>query len=72
MKEELTTLMHSEFKVSPEVDVKLKAGCVWELLPFDADETEVKRMAETYGITYNQAMMWKSHWEKIGKSKRTR
>lgn len=65
MKEELTTAMHSEFSVSKETDIKLRAGCVWTSIDGNASRKEVEEEAKWYGITYDQCMEWKSYWERV-------
>ena len=63
MKDELTEKMHSEFTVSEDIEVKLKAGCVWdkykELQP---SVKEIRERCKSYGITYEQALKWKKFW----------
>ena len=63
MKDEFTEKMHSEFTISDEDEIQLKAGCVWdkyrELQPSD---DEIKKRCKSYGITFEQAMRWKTFW----------
>jgi len=70
MKDELTELMHSEFTVSKEVDIELRAGCVWGLLEFNASEKDIRREAKAYGITYEDAMRYKKLWYDLHTGKR--
>ena len=67
MEDELTAKMHSEFRVSKETDIRHRAGCLWAVL-HDIGKTDDKEQilyeAKMYGITYDQAMMWKDYWLK--------
>lgn len=62
MKEELTTKMHSEFTVSKETEVCLRAGCVWLVVDFGAKKEDVTDAAREYGITYDAAMKYRDYW----------
>lgn len=53
--------MHSEFIISPETEIKHKAGCVWDILKWDATKEEIEHEASIYGITYEDCMKWKKH-----------
>ena len=61
MKEELTTAMHSEFKVSEETDIKHRAMNVWYYGMYKTEE-EIKEACKTYGLTYEQALEWKDYF----------
>ena len=61
-KEELTEKMHSEFTVSKEIQIKHKAGCVWETVPANATKHEIEEKAKWYGITYEDCMKYRSEW----------
>lgn len=65
LKEELTTKMHSEFSVSPETEIKLRCGCVWDDLDGNASRAEIEKEASLYGVTYEQCLEWKSYWERV-------
>ena len=65
IKDELTTSMHSEFSVSKEVDIKLRAGCVWTSIDGNASRKEIEKYALMYGITYEQCLEWKAYWDRI-------
>ena len=60
--DELTAEMHSEFTVSKETRIMLKAGCVWESVSPKASKEEIETFASLYGITYADAMKYKSEW----------
>ena len=60
--DELTEKMHSEFTVSKETRIMLKAGCVWESVSPKASKEEIEKWATLYGITYADAMKYKSEW----------
>ena len=60
--DELTAEMHSEFTVSKETRIMLKAGCVWESVSPKASKEEIETWAVRYGITYADAMKYKSEW----------
>ena len=60
--DELTAEMHSEFTVSKETRIMLKAGCVWESVSPKASKEEIEKLATLYGITYADAMKYKSEW----------
>lgn len=62
LQDELTAKMHSEFTISPETEIKHKAGCVWGILKWDATKEEIEHHASLYGITYEDCMKWKKHW----------
>ena len=60
--DELTEKMHSEFSVSREIGISHKAGCVWESVSPKASKEEIETWAVRYGITYAEAMKYKSEW----------
>lgn len=60
--DELTAKMHSEFTVSREIEISHKAGCVWESVAPKASKEEIETWAVRYGITYADAMKYKSEW----------
>ena len=60
--DELTAKMHSEFNVSKETRIELQAGCVWESVSPKASKEEIETFASLYGITYADAMKYKSEW----------
>ena len=60
--DELTEKMHSEFSVSREIEISHKAGCVWESVSPKASKEEIETWAVRYGITYADAMKYKSEW----------
>ena len=68
MKEELTSKMHDEFTVTKEVEGKLRAGCVWRVwCGRNSSENEIRRCAESYGISYETAMRWRDFWLRMYK-----
>ena len=66
MKEELTTKMHSEFSVSEETEIKLRAGNIWNNFK-DAPKSEQLRLCKVFGITWEQAMKYKTFWLSLSK-----
>ena len=63
MEEELTKTMHSEFTISKEDDVKLKAGCVWDILKFETPtHEEILDRCKSYNISYEDAIKWRDFW----------
>ena len=57
--------MHSEFNVSEKIEIKHRAGCVWQMLIVIGkveDKRFVERECRSYGISYANAMKWKKHW----------
>lgn len=67
LKEEFTTKMHSEFTISKETDIKLKAGSMWSVAGFNCDGETMEKWCKAYGITIQQAMKYKDYWKKISK-----
>ena len=63
--DELTAEMHSEFTVSKETRIMLKAGCVWESVSPKASKEEIEKWASMYGITYADAMKYKESWGQV-------
>ena len=49
--DELTAKMHSEFNVSKETRIMLKAGCVWESVSPKASKEEIETFASLYDST---------------------
>lgn len=73
LQEELTAKMHSEFTVDAETDRKHRAGCVWEVVGFDATREDIEHWASRYGVTYDKCMEYKSFWHNLHQnSKRQR
>ena len=71
-REELTDKMHSEFTVSKETEVRLRAGCVWNVSKYDRksgnfvwSEEAVRKEAKKYGISYEDCMKHKEYWRRI-------
>jgi hypothetical protein len=67
MPDELTEAMHSEFEVDAETEIKHKAFCVWYLLKPDASHDQVKKIAESYLITLEDALKWKDYFFNLSK-----
>ena len=63
--EELTAKMHSEFNVSPEVEIKLTAGTLWSVVGFECTDKELSKWCNIYGITIEQAKNWKAYWQRF-------
>jgi len=71
-KEELTEKMHSEFTVTKDEEIQLRAGCVWRLSKYDRtkgdfvwSEEEARKEAKKYGISYEDCMKHKEYWRRI-------
>ncbi|MCH4155448.1 MAG: hypothetical protein LKF31_04000 [Muribaculaceae bacterium] len=62
--EELTDKMHSEFTISEEDRIQLKAGTIWRDFP---DETEeVKReLCKDMGLSWEDCLRWKDYWMQL-------
>lgn len=65
MEEQLTAKMHSEFAISKETELKQRAGCVWDVVCFDAPKEKIEHWASRYGVTYEECVKWKSYWQKL-------
>jgi len=63
--DEFTEKMHSEFTVSKETDIYLRAGVVWERLSLNPPRKDVEKMCKEYGITYEDAMKYKDEWQNL-------
>ena len=48
LQDELTAKMHSEYTISPETEIKHKAGCVWDILKWDATKEGIEHEASIY------------------------
>ena len=71
-RDELTAKMHSEFTISKETEVKLRAGCVWSAIYFDYEkddfiltEEQIRKSSKSYCITYEQCLQYKEYWKQI-------
>lgn len=62
MIEELTTKMHKEFEITKDVEIRHRAGCVWNIVDYDAPKEKVTEAAKRYGITYDAAMKYRDYW----------
>ena len=65
LQEEFTAALLSELTISPEDEIMLKAGCVWDNLVWDASEEEISHRAKIYGITYEDCIRHKEHWAEL-------
>ena len=65
MKEELTTLMHSEFTVSPETDLSHTVACIVDQLE-EGFET-LDQLLDDYSVTLEQYNKYRSEWENLSK-----
>lgn len=65
MEEQLTAKMHSEFSITKEQEQKHRAGCVWDVVLFDAPREKIEHWASRYGVTYEECMKWKSYWKNL-------
>jgi hypothetical protein len=59
--EELTDKMHSEFTISEENEIKLKAGCIWMYIPNDPEETQ-RNWCKDMGLSWEDCLRWKDYW----------
>ena len=62
MKEELTTLMHSEFTVSPETELSHTVACIVDQL-----EEGFETLLDDYSVTLEQYNKYRSEWENLSK-----
>lgn len=67
MQDELTARMHSEFTITPEQEIKHRAGCVWDVIvnvvgKGNATREDIENWASKYGVSYEDCMKWKKHW----------
>ena len=65
MEKQLTAKMHSEFTITKEEEQKHRAGCVWDVVLFDAPREKIEHWASRYGVTYEECMKWKSYWKNL-------
>ena len=54
--DELTAKMHSQFRVSRDIEIKHKSCCVWKSESPNASREEFEKEAVWYGITYEDVM----------------
>jgi hypothetical protein len=59
--EELTEKMHSEFTISEENEIKLKAGCIWRDFP-DETEEEKRKLCKNISLSWEDCLRWKDYW----------
>lgn len=63
MKDELTELMHSEFTLSEEVDVKNRVGSAMQVVrTLGITESELPNILKRYNVTMDDYNKWKDHW----------
>lgn len=60
--EMMTEAMASEFTVPPEIEDKLRAGCLWIVCDDNTPKEAIEKEAESLSITYDIAMKWKDYW----------
>lgn len=60
MTDDLTTEMHAELTIDAATEIKHKAGCVWKLLGENYTKDQLSVYCELYGITTEEALLWKS------------
>ena len=60
MTDNLTSDMHAELKIDPATELKHKAGCVWKLLGENYTKDLLAVYCALYGITTEEALLWKS------------
>lgn len=65
MEDEFTAKMHSEFIVDEETDKKHRAGCVWDVIGFNAPKEDIEEWAKFYDVTYDICMKWKKYWKNL-------
>ena len=61
MKEELTTLMHSEFSVSKDIDIRNKVIAVMTVMKISKNR-KLEDVITSYGITMKDYERWKHVW----------
>ena len=62
MEDELTEAMHSEFTIDAETEIMHKVFSVWRMLAKDSPDAAIKKSAESYGITLEDAIKWKEYF----------
>ena len=67
MKDELTELIHSEFTISPEMEIKNRVGSAIEFtMMLGGDENKLKDVLVSYTVTYEDYLKWKDYWAEVG------
>lgn len=49
-------------EIDSETKIKLSAGNVWTICGDNASKEKIEHWCEVYGISYEQAMKFKSYW----------
>lgn len=60
MEDELTTLMHSEFTITPEQEISYRVSCVVEEV---AEGLPLQQALEDYSVSIEQYNKYKGEWE---------
>lgn len=60
--EEFTTLMHSEFSITPEQEISHSVSCVVDEV---ADGLPLEQSLKDYGVSINQYNKYKGEWESL-------
>jgi len=63
-KEELTTLMHSEFQVDEETEIKHRAMNIWYYGNYKTFD-EIRNACKEYGITFGDALRYRDYWMEL-------
>ncbi len=67
MKDELTELMHSEFTISPEMEIKHRVGsAIKSGMIRGVTEDKLKDVLASYTVTYEDYLKWKDYWAEVG------
>ena len=61
MKEELTTLMHSEFSVSKDIEIRNKVIAAMTVMSI-SKKRKLEDVIASYGITMKDYERWKHDW----------
>lgn len=66
MKDELTELMHSEFTISPEMEICNRVGSAMQSARIlGKTEKEIPNILKRYNVTMDDYNKWKDHWQNL-------
>lgn len=67
MKDELTELMHSEFTISPEMEICNRVGSAIESTMLrGGGEDNLRHTLKRYALKYKDYETWKDYWAEVG------
>ena len=72
LQDELTEKMHSEFTIDAETEIKHRAGCVWDVIGFDASKEELEHWAGVYQISVADCKRYRRYWKNLHDNSRNR